>query len=455
MKLGVVILAAGKGTRMKSALPKVMHTLGGNTLLGHVLHVASTLTPHKTVVVYGHGGEHVRDSFSNLDVAWVEQAEQLGTGHAVQQALPYLGDVEQVLVLYGDVPLIRTETLQDLIDVTGEGLGLLTVTLPDPQGYGRIVRDDAGKVTSIVEQKDASADELRITEINTGIMAIPATRLEQWMAGLQNNNAQQEYYLTDVVAMAVADTVSVNTSQPLQSVEAEGINDRLQLARLEREWQSRQTEILMLNGVTLRDPARFDLRGELSTGQDVCIDINVIIEGAVTLGDNVSIGANTVLRNVTIGTGVTILENCVIEDAEIGMGCKIGPFSRIRPGARLAENVHVGNFVEIKNSNVLTGSKINHLSYVGDSDVGAAVNIGAGTITCNYDGANKHRTIIGDRAFIGSNSALVAPVTIGDDATIAAGSVISKPAPADKLTITRPRQVTMDGWKRPTKKKDQ
>ncbi|MEJ2576066.1 MAG: bifunctional UDP-N-acetylglucosamine diphosphorylase/glucosamine-1-phosphate N-acetyltransferase GlmU [Gammaproteobacteria bacterium] len=451
MSLGIVILAAGQGTRMKSAVPKVLHPLAGRPLLGHVLDTAAELAPARTVVVYGHGGERVREVFAERDIAWAEQAEQLGTGHAVQQALPHLDGVDRVLVLYGDVPLIRTGTLLRLLEGTESALGLLTVDLADPSGYGRIVRDEAGNVLRIVEQKDAGPDELAIREINTGIMLLGADRLADWLGRLSNDNAQGEYYLTDLIEMAVHEGIAVHVAQPADAFEAEGVNNRSQLAVLERVYQRARAEELLLSGVTLADPARFDLRGRLSHGTDVSIDVNVIVEGEVVLGSDVRIGANTVLRDVFIGDGVEILENCVLERARVGPGSRIGPFSRLRPGADLIGDAHVGNFVEIKQAVIGRGSKVNHLTYVGDADIGAGVNVGAGTITCNYDGANKHRTVIGDRAFIGSNTALVAPVSVGDGATVGAGSVITRDAPADKLTLTRARQVTIDGWERPAK----
>lgn len=452
MQLGVVILAAGQGTRMKSDLPKVLHPLAGKPLLGHVVDCARSLQPVEIVVVYGHGGERVRAAFADQhDLRWAEQREQLGTGHAVQQAMPLLTAADHVLVLYGDVPLTRPETLQTLIAEARDSFGLLTVTLDDPSGYGRIVRNEGGRVQRIIEQKDATADELAICEINTGIMLMLREPLAGWLAGLSNSNAQGEYYLTDVLAMAVADGFDIQVCQPAAATEAEGVNNRAQLAALERAYQHGVAERLMRNGVTLRDPARLDVRGSLTHGRDVEVDINVILEGQVVLGDNVRVGANCVLRDVQIGNGVEILENCVIEQAMIGAGSRIGPFARLRPGAQLLGNAHVGNFVEIKQARVGLGSKVNHLSYIGDTDIGAGVNIGAGTITCNYDGANKHRTVIEDRAFIGSNSALVAPVKIGADATIGAGSVIGKDAPQDKLTLTRARQVSLN-WQRPSKK---
>ncbi|MET0100695.1 MAG: bifunctional UDP-N-acetylglucosamine diphosphorylase/glucosamine-1-phosphate N-acetyltransferase GlmU [Sedimenticola sp.] len=453
MKLGVVILAAGKGTRMKSALPKVLHSLAGRPLVSHVIGTARELGAEKIAVVYGHGGELVPRSMNDPDLAWVEQAEQLGTGHAVEQALPAMSGMDRVLVLYGDVPLTARSTLSTLIDVASDTeLALLTVDLDDPTGYGRIVRDDQGNPVRIVEQKDASEEELGINEVNTGILVADGAKLNAWIDRLENENAQGEFYLTDIVAMAVAEGIEVHSAQPANVHEVMGVNDRVQLAELERHYQRANAERLMREGVTLYDPGRFDLRGSLKAGSDVVIDVNVVIEGDVTLGSNVTVGANTVLRNVTVGDNTVILENCVLEDASVGADSRIGPFSRLRPGARLVGGAHVGNFVEIKNAVVGLGSKVNHLTYVGDAEVGEGVNVGAGTITCNYDGANKHKTVIGDGAFIGSNTALVAPVTVGEGATIGAGSVISKDAPAEKLTVERGRQITLNNWQRPLKK---
>ncbi len=453
MSIGVIILAAGQGTRMRSAQPKVLHRIAGRPLLGHVIDCARRLSPDEIVVVYGHGGEQVRAAFADQpDLRWVEQAEQLGTGHAVQQAMPALSRAEHVLVLYGDVPLIRPETLQRLIDGAQQGFGLLSVTLDDPSGYGRVVRDQDGQVRCIVEQKDAKPEQRAIREINTGIMFMPRDQLQRWLGGLSNDNAQREYYLTDVLAMAVADGLVIKVCQPASAIEAEGVNNRQQLAALERAYQARMANRLMADGVTLRDPARFDLRGALRHGVDVEIDVNVIIEGEVVLGDRVRIGANSVLRDARLGDDVEILENCVIEQATIGAASTVGPYARLRPGAELTGGAHIGNFVEIKKSLIGQGSKVNHLSYIGDSAIGAGVNIGAGTITCNYDGANKHKTEIGDGAFIGSNTALVAPVKIGARATIGAGSVIGKDAPEDQLTLTRARQLSR-AWRRPSKDK--
>ena len=451
MTLAVVILAAGKGTRMKSSMPKVLHPLAHKPLVQHVIDTARSLDPSQIVVVYGHGGDQVREVVIDDDLSWAEQAEQLGTGHAVQQAMPHIKEADRVLVLYGDVPLTSAETLRELLDQAGKGMGLLTINLDDPSGYGRIVRDDKGAVERIVEQKDANADELAIQEVNTGIMVFPGEKLSGWLNGLSNNNAQGEYYLTDLLAMAVSDGVSIAVTQPEHQFEADGVNNKLQLAELERAYQRLQADCLMTDGVLLRDPNRFDLRGSLTHGTDCEIDINVIIEGNVTLGNNVKIGANVMLRNVSIGDNTVVVENCIFDDATVGADCTIGPFSRLRPGADLTGGAHIGNFVEIKKSVVGLGSKVNHLTYIGDSQIGAGVNIGAGTITCNYDGANKHTTVIGDNAFIGSNSALVAPVTIGKGATIGAGSVIRKDTPDDKLTLSGGKQVTIENWERPKK----
>ncbi len=452
MKLGIVILAAGQGTRMRSNLPKVLHKLADKPLLQHVIDSAAQLQPEKTIIVHGHGGEQVKEALGHNAVEWIEQTEQLGTGHAVAQTLDATAELDRGMVLYGDVPLIHPETLKHLNQCAGDGLGVLTAELDNPHGYGRIVRNDTRHVVRIVEQKDACANELAIKEVNSGIMSIGRARLGDWMQRIGNDNAQGEYYLTDIIGLAVEDGVPVEGVIIKDAAELMGINDRVQLAALERHYQNSRAETLMREGVTLRDPARFDLRGSLTVGRDDIIDINVVIEGNVTLGDNVTIGANTVLRNCRIGDGVQILENCVIEDAVIGPDCRIGPFSRLRPGTELLGHNHVGNFVEIKKSRVDEGSKINHLSYVGDSLVGKKVNIGAGTITCNYDGANKHQTTIGDEAFIGSNTALVAPVVIGAGATIGAGSTITKDAPEQQLTLTRARQASLSGWQRPQKK---
>jgi len=452
MPLEVVILAAGKGTRMYSDLPKVLHPLAGKPLLAHVIDTAWRLQPAAVHVVYGFGGERVPRAFPDGLARWVLQAEQKGTGHALQQALPKVGSDSTVLILYGDVPLTRVDTLRPLVAAGREALALITVALDDPTEYGRIIRDGAGRVTRIVEHKDATPAQRAVREINTGIMAAPAALLARWLGALKNNNAQGEYYLTDVVAAAVADGVRIETHPPAYTWEIMGINSKTQLAELERVAQANRARALMEQGATVLDPARLDVRGEVTVGRDVVLDVNVVLEGRVVLGDGVRIGPNNVIRDSTIGAGSAILPNCVIEEAVIGAACRIGPFSRLRPGNRVADHAHVGNFVEVKNSVIGEGSKVNHLSYVGDTTVGRDVNIGAGTITCNYDGANKHRTVIGDRAFIGSDTQLVAPVTIGEGATIGAGSTITKDAPPGELTLSRAEQKTRPGWKRPVKK---
>ncbi|MGQ0656919.1 MAG: bifunctional UDP-N-acetylglucosamine diphosphorylase/glucosamine-1-phosphate N-acetyltransferase GlmU [Chromatiales bacterium] len=454
MALSVIILAAGQGTRMKSQLPKVLHTLAGRTLLEHVYTAAMRFPKSRVHVVYGHGGENMRERLRYLKAEWVEQARQLGTGHAVKQALPKVKHNDTVLVLYGDVPLITYSTLERLVEAGTKALGLLTVELPDPAGYGRIVRDAKRNVVRIVEQKDATRAERKIREVNTGMMAVAARLLKKWVNRLSNRNAQGEYYLTDVIEIAVKDGVQIKTVSPESVFEVMGVNDRAQLAELERYYQLVQAQHLMKQGVTIADPARFDLRGELEIGQDVFIDVNVVLEGRVRIGSRAHIGPNNVLRNVTVEDDASVLANCVIEDATIGRGARVGPYSRIRPETVLGEDVHVGNFVEIKKSTVAQGSKINHLSYVGDSEVGTNVNIGAGTITCNYDGANKHKTVIGDDVFIGSDCQLVAPVKVGDGATLGAGTTLTHDAPQGKLTISRVRQHTIEGWQRPRKKKE-
>ena len=452
MSLSIIILAAGQGTRMRSSLPKVLHPVGGRPLLQHVLDTAHAFEGAEIHVVIGHGAEVVRERFAAAAVHWVVQAEQLGTGHAVAQVLPQVPRDNSVLVMYGDVPLVRRQTLESLqVMASQDAVGLLTAHLDEPSGYGRILRDSDGNISGIVEEKDASEAQRRIHEINTGFIAAPAGRLHDWVASLENNNASGEYYLTDVIGLAVRDGVAVRgvtTSDPDETL---GVNDRIQLARLERDFQQRQATACLEAGITLIDPARFDLRGRLTAGADVVIDVNAVLEGDVTLGDRVAIGPNVMIRNASIAADVTILANCVIEDAEIGAGSRIGPFARIRPETRLAENAHIGNFVEIKKSDVGSGSKINHLSYVGDTTVGRNVNVGAGTITCNYDGANKHRTVIGDDVFIGSDTQLVAPVEVRSGATIGAGSTITRDAPAGELTLSRAPQQTRPGWKRPVK----
>ena len=450
--MNVVILAAGQGKRMRSDLPKVMHRLAGRPLLQHVLASARSLAPSQIVIVYGHGGEAVRESITEEGVVWVRQAPQLGTGHALQQALPALDASVATLVLYGDVPLTRRTTLETLLGAAGEGISLLTVELADPSGYGRIVRRGA-EVVRIVEQKDATAAERAIGEVNTGMMVLPTARLAGWLARLGNDNAQQEYYLTDVIALAAADGVPVRAVQPADTWETLGVNSKTDLAVLERIVQRETAAQLLEEGVTLADPQRVDVRGELACGRDVAIDVNCVFEGRVALGDGVQIGAHCVLRDVRVAAGTRIEPFCHIADAEIGRNCRIGPYARIRPAARLAEDVHIGNFVEVKASEIGAGTKANHLAYIGDSQVGRNVNVGAGTITCNYDGANKHRTVIEDDVFIGSDTQLVAPVRVGRGATLGAGTTLVKDAPEGELTVSRARQVTVRGWKRPVKKK--
>ncbi len=453
MNLNVIILAAGAGTRMRSVLPKVLHAVGAKPMLEHVVDTARQLDAQCIQVVYGHGGGAVQGALAHLDVTWVEQDRQLGTGHAVAQALPQVAAHDTVLVLYGDVPLIGVDTLRRVIAAAQDnGLGLLTVVLDDPRGYGRILRDAQGNVVRIVEEKDATDEQRQVREINTGILAASGEKLQKWIAALDNNNAQGEYYLTDIIAMAVCDGVKVVPVAPASVAETLGVNNRVQLAEAERYYQRMQVEKLMLQGMTLRDPARCDVRGEVNVGTDIIVDVNVIFEGTVSLGNGVRIGANTVIRNTTIGDHVEIFENCVIENAVIGPHSRIGPFARIRPDTHLADHVHIGNFVEIKKTHVGQDSKINHLSYVGDAVVGRNVNIGAGTITCNYDGANKYQTVIGDNVFVGSDSQLVAPVTIGEGATIGAGSTITRDTPPGELTLSRVPQQTKPGWKRPVKK---
>lgn len=453
MSLSVIILAAGQGTRMRSSKPKVLHQVGGKAMLQRVLDNAHSLKAEHVHVVYGHGGEQVLETIRGSEINWVLQAEQLGTGHAVDQAMPGIADADTVLVLYGDVPLTRTRTLEPLIDAAANGVGLLTVILDDPAGYGRIIRNDAGQVMAIVEEKDASEEQKLIAEGNTGMMAVNGRLLRSWLSRLDNSNAQAEYYLTDIIAMAVSDGVAVNAVQADNVVEVSGVNNRIQLAEMERAWQWRQAEAAMTAGATLADPARFDVRGELVVGEDVTIDVNVVFEGKVSLGNGVSIGPNCYLKNTTVADDVEILANTVMEDAVIGAGSRIGPFARIRPGAELKGNNHIGNFVEIKKSIIGEGSKVNHLSYIGDTIMGGGVNIGAGTITANYDGANKHQTIIEDNASTGSNSVLIAPVKVSQGATLGAATVLRKEAPEGQLTMSMIKQKTIEGWKRPEKKR--
>jgi len=445
MKITTIILAAGKGTRMRSELPKILHNIANRPLLQHVYDTSCQLDNNTIKIVYGHGADLVRDTLKDIEASWIEQKQQLGTGHAVQQVSDQIADTDIVLILYGDVPLLKLTTVKQLIaNVNNQSLALLTVNLDNPTGYGRI--------TKIVEEKDASASEKLINEGNTGIMAVQGKALKKWLSQLNNNNAQGEYYLTDVIEMAVADGITVVTNQPESVDEVLGVNNRIQLSHLERVYQQEQANQLMELGVTLADPDRFDLRGSFEKlGIDIVVDVNVIIEGKNSIGNNVKIGANTHIKDSIIGDNVQILANCVIDNVVIGQGSKIGPFARLRPETVLAENVHIGNFVEVKKSSVAASSKINHLSYIGDATVGKSVNIGAGTITCNYDGVNKFRTVIEDGAFIGSDTQLVAPVIIGKNATIGAGSTITKDSPENQLTLSRAKQVSVTGWQRPVK----
>jgi bifunctional UDP-N-acetylglucosamine pyrophosphorylase/glucosamine-1-phosphate N-acetyltransferase len=453
MPLSVVILAAGQGKRMASDLPKVLQPLAGRPLLAHVVGTARRLDPDAIHIVYGHGGERVREALPAADLRWVLQAEQQGTGHAVAQAMPAIPDGHTVLVLYGDVPLVREATLASLAGRAGpQSLVLLSAKLPDPAGYGRVIRDNAGRVVRIVEERDANHKEKAVAEINTGLLAAPAARLRGWLAALKPDNAQGEYYLTDCIGAAVRDGVAVEAVVAESAGEVLGVNDKVQLAEVEAVHRRERATDLMKRGVTIVDPARVDIRGEVSCGRDVVLEINVILEGKVKLGDRVRVGPGCVLRDCEIGADTEVRAHSILEGAVTGPRCIIGPFARLRPGTRLADEVHVGNFVEVKNSEVGAGSKANHLSYVGDTTIGAKVNVGAGTVTCNYDGVNKHRTEIGDGAFIGSGTMLVAPVSVGADATIGAGSTITKPAPAGKLTVERSRQTTIENWKRPQKK---
>ena len=453
MSLDIVILAAGQGTRMRSALPKVLHPVAGKPMLGHVIDTARQLAPQSIQVVIGHGAEKVRERLAADDLSFEVQEQQLGTGHAVAQAQPHLS-AERVLILYGDVPLIEPATLQRLLEqVNARQLGLLTVELADPTGYGRILRDGHGEVQAIVEHKDASEAQRAIREGNTGILAVPGHCLGDWLGRLSNSNAQGEYYLTDVIAMAVADGLRIATVQAADEMEVLGANDRIQLAQLERHYQGRAARRLMAQGVTLIDPARFDLRGEASVGRDVLIDVNVILEGKVIIEDNVQIGPNCVIKDSVLRAGAIIKANSHLEGAQVGEGADCGPFARLRPGAVLGKKAHVGNFVELKNAVLGEGAKAGHLSYLGDAEIGARTNIGAGTITCNYDGANKHRTVMGEDVFIGSNSSLVAPLNLGAGSTTGAGSTITQDVPADSLAVGRGKQRNIEGWKRPVKNK--
>ena len=451
--MNIVILAAGQGKRMHSNLPKVLHPLAGKALVSHVIDCARQLSPQTLCLVYGHGGDAVRSTLDAPDLAWALQEPQLGTGHAVQQALPHLKGDGTTLILYGDVPLIRTETLKTLVQAAHGALAILTVELTDPTGYGRIVRNASGQVVRIVEQKDASAEERSIHEINTGIMAMPTARLGEWLGHLSNNNAQKEYYLTDIVSMAVAEGLPIHTTHPKKEWEVVGVNNKVQLAELERVAQRDNAEQLMAQGVRLADPARLDVRGELICGRDVFIDVNCVFEGKVELEEAVEIGPNCVIKNAHIGAGTRLAAFTHIEDAIVGPDGQIGPYARLRPGTELGADVHIGNFVEIKKTKIAAHSKANHLAYIGDAIIGSRVNVGAGTITCNYDGANKFQTIIEDDAFIGSDTQLVAPVTVGRGATLGAGTTLTKDAPPDTLTLSRAKQVSVTGWKRPAKTK--
>lgn len=451
MSTTVIILAAGKGTRMRSSLPKVLQPLAGRPLLGHVIETAKKLNADNIITIYGHGGDLVQAAFAQYAIKWVEQAEQLGTGHAVQMTLPVLPQDGISLILSGDVPCINPVSLQKLLNATtATGIGLVTLTLPDATGYGRIVREQ-GQIQAIVEHKDASDEQRQIKEINTGIYAVSNAKLHQWLPRLSNDNAQGEYYLTDIVAMALADGMQVASVEPEMAFEVEGVNDRVQLAALERQFQAFQAKQLMQQGVHLIDPSRFDLRGNLTVGQDVRIDINVIIEGDCELGNNVEIGAGCIIKNTKIATGTKVQPYSIFDNAIVGEDTQIGPFARLRPGAQLANEVHIGNFVEVKNTTIGLGSKANHFTYLGDAEVGAGSNIGAGTITCNYDGANKFKTIIGDQAFIGSNSSLVAPVRIGNGATVGAGSTITRDVEDNSLAVERSKQFAKENYPRPQK----
>ena len=454
-KLNVIILAAGIGKRMQSSLPKVLHALAGVPLLLHVIKTARSLEPHKICIVIGHGGERIKQTITGDDLTWAEQEHQLGTGHAVMQAQPHLDVDGLTLILYGDVPLVKADTLQKLLDISKEKYcALLTSTMENPSGYGRILRNaETNAITRIIEQKDASEEQQKICEINTGIMAIPNRYLHAWLPRIDNKNAQSEYYLTDIIEIAAEEAIAVKSAQPADFWEIMGVNNKYQLAELERIYQKEKARVLLDQGTTLMDPARIEVRGELTCGSDVYIDINCIFEGTVKLGNGVHVGPHSILRNVTVAAGTHIAPYSLVEDAQIGENCKIGPFARIRPGTKLLDEVHIGNFVEVKNSLIAIGSKANHLSYIGDSEVGERVNIGAGTITCNYDGANKYRTIIEDDVFIGSDTQLIAPVKVSRGSTIGAGSTITRDTPEDALTLSRVKQESVAGWKRPTKSK--
>ncbi|MDV2438209.1 bifunctional UDP-N-acetylglucosamine diphosphorylase/glucosamine-1-phosphate N-acetyltransferase GlmU [Acinetobacter gerneri] len=453
MTTTVIILAAGKGTRMRSNLPKVLQPLAGRPLLGHVIETAKKLQAANIITIYGHSGDLVRNAFNQEKVEWVEQTEQLGTGHAVKVTLPVLAKEGVSLILSGDVPCVQQSTLQKLVEASTEtGIGLVTLTLEDSTGYGRIVRKN-GKIQAIVEHKDATEEQRQIKEINTGIYCVSNAKLHEWLPKLSNENAQGEYYLTDIVAMAIADGMEIASIQPEFAFEVEGVNDRIQLAALEREFQQHQAKTLMQQGVHLIDPSRFDLRGQLTVGKDVRIDINVIIEGECSFGDNVEIGAGCIIKNTQIAANTKVQPYSVFDSAVVGGNVQIGPFARLRPGAQLSDDVHIGNFVEVKNSSIGLGSKANHFAYLGDAEIGSGSNIGAGTITCNYDGANKHKTIIGDEVFIGTNNSLVAPVKIGNGATTGAGSTITRDVADNALAVERSQQFTKENYQRPQKVK--
>jgi len=453
MALEILILAAGQGKRMRSRLPKVLHPLGGRPLLAHVIETARVLGPVKIFVVHGHGAEQVREAFRSENIEWVLQAEQLGTAHAVMQAMSRVSADADVLLLYGDVPLVRVATLKRLLQAAGDGLALLTADLDDPAAYGRVLRDGAGHVKRVVETRDATPEERMIREINAGFYALSARRLAAWLKRIDNRNVQKEYYLTDLVGLAVGEGTPVTAVKAEAPSEVAGVNSKGELAQLERHYQKLVAEKLLESGVTLADPARIDVRGELVCGADVSIDVNCVFVGRVELGDGVRVGANCILRNVKVAAGTEVLPFCHLEDSAIGERCRLGPYARLRPGAELAEDVHIGNFVEVKASRLGAGAKANHLTYLGDTDVGARVNVGAGTITCNYDGVAKHRTVIEDDCFIGSDATLVAPVRIARGSYIGAGSTINEDTPPGQLTIARARQVSIPSWKPPVKKK--
>lgn len=452
MAVTVIVLAAGQGKRMNSDLPKVLHPVAKKPMIEHVLDTAAAVTADAPVVVYGHGGQKLIDALAHREAVWAEQAEQLGTGHAVAQALPHVRAGDMTLILYGDVPLLGADALLDLLEAAlGSGFAVLTAVMDDPSGYGRIVRNADGALERIVEHKDATESELEICEINTGIMAISGARLHKWIPALGNNNAQGEYYLTDCVELAVNEGLAVGSTVLADADEAMGVNNRAQLAYVERYYQNRMATRLLEAGVTLCDPARLDIRGELVCGRDVVIDVNAVFEGRVVLGDGTRVGPNSFIRDAEIGAGVEIFANCVIESAKVGDDSRIGPFARLRPEAELGTGVHIGNFVEVKKSQIGNGSKVNHLAYVGDAEIGRKVNVGAGTITCNYDGAHKHKTVLEDDVFVGSDTQLVAPVRVGRGVTIAAGTTVTEDVEADRLVLSRVRQKTVAGWQRPKK----